>query len=198
MDKNDNDYDDHQQQKGYFSLVFANMHFPKWDNGLRKGSCFSLIRENIVQLGVIFCKRTKYAGNDITQLAQSPQKWVFELCNYQRKIFGRINMSLDNIYFFCVEQPSKDGSDILLSLVHSSLGENIWKPNAGFFSKLLVVNQFSLQVSFSKTYVSPPNHECIVFYQQSFHRNIHNLCIYIYIYIYFFFFFFFFFFIWGS
>ena len=50
-------------------------------------------------------------------------------------------MSLDNIYFF-VEQPSKDGSDILLSLVHSSLGENIWKPNAGFFSKLLVVNQF--------------------------------------------------------
>ena len=29
MDKNDNDYDDHQQQKGYFSLVFANMHFPK-------------------------------------------------------------------------------------------------------------------------------------------------------------------------
>lgn len=71
MDKNDNDYDDHQQQKGYFSLVFANMHF---HIGLRKGSCFSLIRENIVQLGVIFCKRTRYAGNDITQLAQSPQK----------------------------------------------------------------------------------------------------------------------------
>ena len=105
------------------------------DIGLRKGSRFSLIREDIVQLGVIFCKRTRYAGNDITQLAQSP------LCNYQRKVFGRINMSLDNIYFF-VEQPSKDGSDILLSLVHSSLGENIWKPNAGFFSKLLVVNQF--------------------------------------------------------
>ena len=111
--------------------------------GLRKGSRFSLIRENIVQLGVIFCKRTRYAGNDITQLAQSPQKWVFELCNYQRKVFGRINMSLDNMYiYFFVEQPSKDGSDILLSLVHSSLGENIWKPNAGFFSKLLVVNQF--------------------------------------------------------
>ena len=34
MDKNDNDYDDHQQQKGYFSLVFANMHF---HIGLRKG-----------------------------------------------------------------------------------------------------------------------------------------------------------------
>jgi len=45
------------------------------------------------------------------------------------------------VYIF-VEQPSKDGSDILLSLVHSSLGENIWKPKAGFFSKLLVVNQF--------------------------------------------------------
>ena len=30
MDKNDNDYDDHQQQKGYLSLVFANMHFPHW------------------------------------------------------------------------------------------------------------------------------------------------------------------------
>ena len=30
MDKNDNDYDDHQQQKGYSSLVFANMHFPHW------------------------------------------------------------------------------------------------------------------------------------------------------------------------
>ena len=29
MDKNDNDYDDHQQQKGYFSLVFADMHFPQ-------------------------------------------------------------------------------------------------------------------------------------------------------------------------
>ena len=42
--------------------------------GLRKGSRFSLIKENIVQLGVIFCKRTRYAGNDITQLAQSPQK----------------------------------------------------------------------------------------------------------------------------
>ena len=27
MDKNYNDYDDHQQQKGYFSLVFPNMHF---------------------------------------------------------------------------------------------------------------------------------------------------------------------------
>lgn len=185
MDKNDNDYDDHQQQKGYFSLVFANMHFPKWDIGLRKGSRFSLIRENIVQLGVIFCKRTRYAGNDITQLAQSPQKWVFELCNYQRKVFGRINMSLDNIYFF-VEQPSKDGSDILLSLVHSSLGENIWKPNAGFFFKLLVVNQFYFtqtiflcRFRFQKRTSLPPNHECTVFYQQSFHRNIYNLCIYI-------------------
>ena len=29
MDKNDNDYDNHQQQNGYFSLVFANMHFPQ-------------------------------------------------------------------------------------------------------------------------------------------------------------------------
>lgn len=79
MDKNDNDYNDHQQQKGYFSLVFANMHFStlvlgRVDIGLRKGSRFSLIRENIVQLGVIFCKRTRYAGNDITQLARSPQK----------------------------------------------------------------------------------------------------------------------------
>ena len=55
---------------------------------------------------------------------------MFELCNYQRKVFGRINISLDNIYiyiyfFFFVEQPSKERSDILLSFMHSSLGENI-------------------------------------------------------------------------
>ena len=43
-------------------------------------------------------------------------------------------MSLDNIYIYIfVERPSKERSDILLSFVHSSLGENIWKPNAGFF-----------------------------------------------------------------
>lgn len=127
----------------FLLICISTLVLGRVDIGLRKGSCFSLIRENIVQLGVIFCKRTRYAGNDITQLAQSPQKWVFELCNYQRKVFGRINMSLDNMYiYFFVEQPSKDGSDILLSLVHSSLGENIWKPNAGFFCKLLVVNQF--------------------------------------------------------
>ena len=58
----------------------------------------------------------------------------------ERSLAGLICRSI--IYIFFVEQPSKDGSDILLSLVHSSLGENIWKPNAGFFSKLLVVNQF--------------------------------------------------------
>ena len=54
-----------------------------------------------------------------------------------------------------------------------------------------ILLNFSLQVSFSKTYVSSPNHECIVFYQQSFHRNIYNLCIYIYINIYIYIFFFF-------
>ena len=60
----------------------------------------------------------------------------------ERSLAGFIIYIYIYIYIYFVEQPSKDGSDILLSLVHSSLGENIWKPNAGFFSKLLVVNQF--------------------------------------------------------
>ena len=43
----------------------------------------------------------------------------------ERSLAGLICRSIIYIYFFFVEQPSKDGNDILLSLVHSSLGENI-------------------------------------------------------------------------
>lgn len=169
----------------FLLICISTLVLGRVDIGLRKGSCFSLIMENIVQLGVIFCKRTRYAGNDITQLAQSPQKWVFELCNYQRKVFGRINMSLDNIYIFLWSSLQKTEAIfcflwciLVWGKIFGNLMQDFFVSYSLWISFILL--NFSLQVSFSKTYVSPPNHECIVFCQQSFLRNIYNLCIYLY------------------
>ena len=49
----------------------------------------------------------------------------------ERSLAGLICRSI--IYIFFVEQPSKDGSDILLSLVHSSLGEIFGNLKQDFF-----------------------------------------------------------------